>query len=83
MNDTVPALEISSMQYAAAALGEPGFEPIFNIGTLLKREAVARLHRLPHEDETWRRQAAMDGHDCRSAEQLSFSVRHLLARDET
>ncbi len=41
-------------------------------------------HRLMHEreEEAWPRQAALHSHDCRSTEQLFFSVHHLLARDE-
>jgi|SRR5690606_11551837 len=48
------------------------------------RGLIHAHHRLMHEreDETWPSQAAMHSHDCRSAEQLFFSVHHLLARDE-
>jgi len=47
------------------------------------RGLIYAHHRLTQEGRAWPRQAAMGGHDCRSAEQLLFSVRHLLARDET
>jgi len=48
------------------------------------RGLIHAHHRLMHEreDKAWPGQAAMHSHDCRSAEQLFFSVHHLLARDE-
>jgi len=48
------------------------------------RRLIHAHHRLMHEsgEEAWPRQAAMNSHDCRSAEQLFFSMQYLLARDE-
>lgn len=48
------------------------------------RGLIHAHHRLTHEreEEAWPSQAAMHSHDCRSAEQLFFSVHYLLARDE-
>jgi len=47
------------------------------------RGLIHAHHRLmrKYEGEAWPSQAVMGGHDCRSAEQLLFSVHHLLARD--